>query len=115
MEEIGKIDLEKQRLYRKLKSNLAGRMPWISKAMAVVETWHGGNETGMWQTSDNRSRQTSTVDLSFGPEGIMAVESSLPLKHSSLLDDTADLFIAGAKNTTMTDPIMAVDSGLSVI
>ncbi|KAK9494307.1 hypothetical protein V1508DRAFT_403161 [Lipomyces doorenjongii] len=46
--------------------------------------------------------------LSFGPERITAVESSLPLKHLSLLDDTADPFVAAAQ-------ILAVDSGMSVI
>ncbi|KAK9313817.1 hypothetical protein V1522DRAFT_415462 [Lipomyces starkeyi] len=53
--------------------------------------------------------------LSFGPDRIKSVESSLPLKHSSLLDDTADLFIAAAKNTSMTGSILAVDSGMSLI
>ncbi|KAK9354943.1 hypothetical protein V1523DRAFT_439053 [Lipomyces doorenjongii] len=36
-------------------------------------------------------------------------------KHLSLLDDTADPFLAAAKNTSMTGSILAIDSGMSVI
>lgn len=51
----------------------------------------------------------------FGPEKIAQMENMAPLKHSTYIDDTADMFIATAKNTSQTGAIVSVDSGLSVI
>lgn len=52
---------------------------------------------------------------SFGPEKIKKMENLAPLKHTSYIDDTADVFISTAKNTSQTGSVISVDSGLSVV
>ncbi|KAK1238129.1 hypothetical protein MKX08_002708 [Trichoderma sp. CBMAI-0020] len=50
----------------------------------------------------------------FGPEMIEKVKCASTLKRETDLDDTADVFISAAKNTSMTGQQIVIDSGLNM-
>ncbi|KAA6410332.1 MAG: alcohol dehydrogenase [Lasallia pustulata] len=50
----------------------------------------------------------------FGPERIKATEDRAVLKRATDLEDTADAFVAAAKNTSMTGQSIQIDCGLVI-